>query len=82
LVLGEAGGFFFARNSPLLLAFLRKEDGLGFFFRTSATAEVVLSSAGGIFSLGSREEEKVEPMVREKVKALPWLASAWQKARH
>ena len=75
--------FCLSRNSSLLLAFLRKEDGLGFFFfRTSASAEVVLSLAGGVLSLVSREKEKVEPMVREKLKALPWLASAWQKARH
>ena len=30
----------------------------------------------------SREKEKVELILREKVKALPWLASAWQKAKH
>ena len=28
------------------------------------------------------EKLKVEPMVREKVKAWPWLASVWQRARH
>ena len=26
------------------------------------------------------EKLKVEPMVREKVKALPWLISVWQRA--
>ena len=30
----------------------------------------------------SREKEKVLPTVRERLKALPWLASARQKARH
>ena len=29
-----------------------------------------------------REKLKVEPMVREKVKAWPWLASVWQRSRH
>ena len=28
------------------------------------------------------EKLKVEPMVREKVKAWPWLASVWQRAKH
>ena len=28
------------------------------------------------------EKLKVEPMVREKVKAWPWLASVWQRSRH
>ena len=28
------------------------------------------------------EKLKVEPMVREKVKALPWLASVRQRSRH
>ena len=30
----------------------------------------------------SREKEKVEPMLREKLKALPWLVNAWHRARH
>ena len=33
-------------------------------------------------SLVSREKEKVLPMVRENLKALPWLFSAWQRAMH
>ena len=32
--------------------------------------------------LVSREKEKLELILREKLKALPWLASAWQKAKH
>jgi hypothetical protein len=77
------GWGFFLRNSSLLSAFLLRQDGLGFFFfRTSALAEVVLSLAEGVFSLVSREKEKLEPTVREMLKAVPWLASAWQKARH
>ena len=32
--------------------------------------------------LVSREKENVEPIEREKLKALPWLASAWQKSKH
>ena len=54
------------------------EDGLAFFF----LAEVAFPIAGEVLSLVSREKEKLEPMVREKLKALPWLASAWQNARH
>ena len=30
----------------------------------------------------SREKEKVVPREREKLKAWPWLASVWQKAKH
>ena len=33
-------------------------------------------------SLASREKEKSEPTEREKEKAIPWLASAWQKSMH
>ena len=33
-------------------------------------------------SLASREKEKSEPREREKEKAIPWLASAWQKSMH
>ena len=64
---------FFCRNSLLLLAFLLWVDGLDLFF---ARVDFTL------LSLVSREKEKVELMVREKLKSLPWLASAWQKARH
>ena len=40
---------------------------------------------GGVTALKpllSREKENLESMLREKLKALPWLASAWQKAKH
>ena len=30
----------------------------------------------------SREKEKLEPRVREKENAIPWLASALQKSKH
>ena len=33
-------------------------------------------------SLVSREKEKLDPREREKEKAIPWLASAWQKSMH
>ena len=32
--------------------------------------------------LVSKEKEKLEPMEREKLKASPWFASAWQKSMH
>ena len=34
------------------------------------------------FFLVSREKEKEEPMEMEKLKAVPWLVSVWQKSRH
>ena len=37
---------------------------------------------GTVLSLESKEKEKVLLMVRENLKALPWLFSAWQRARH
>ena len=30
----------------------------------------------------SREKEKLEPRVREKENAIPWLASTLQKSKH
>ena len=68
---------FFFRNSALLLAFLLFVEGLTFF--------LVRASGRGAeawLSLVSREKEKVELILREKLKALPWLANAWQKAKH
>ena len=38
--------------------------------------------AGVSWLLVLMEKLKVEPMVREKVKAWPWLASVWQRSRH
>ena len=68
---------FFFRNSALLLAFLLFVEGLTFFHvRASARG----TEAG--LSLVSRAKEKVESILREKLKALPWLANAWQKTKH
>ena len=48
-------------------------EGLDLFFTTVGFT---------LISLVSREKEKVELTVRLKLKSLPWLANAWQKARH
>ena len=64
---------FFLKNSSRLLAFLLRVEGLDLFFSTAGFT---------LLSLVSREKEKVELAVRLKVKSLPWLANAWQKARH
>ena len=64
---------FFFKKSSLRLAFLLRVDGLFFF----------LEGRGVFFpSLESREKVKVEPMVRENLKALPWPASAWHNSKH
>ena len=64
---------FFLKNSSLRLAFLLWVEGLVRFFpRVEFT----------FLSRVSREKEKEELMVRLKLKALPWLVSVWQKARH
>ena len=65
---GERGSklSFLFRNSSLLLAFLLCEEGLDLFF-TRVEFPLVF--------LVSREKEKVELMVREKWKSMPWLAS-------
>ena len=34
------------------------------------------------FLLVSKEKEKSGPKVKKKLKAWPWLASAWQKSMH
>ena len=66
------------RNSALRLAFRLRVDGLGFFL-----ADVILLvSKFGTSSLVSREKLKSDPSVRENLKALPWLVSAWQKSKH
>ena len=49
-------------------------EGLFFFF--------LVTCMTGASTLVSREKEKEVPRVREKLKAWPWLASVWQKARH
>ena len=68
----EADVVFLARNCFLRLAFLSMVEGLALFF----------SRLGIVLPPESREKEKVLPMVRENLKALPWLFSAWQRARH
>ena len=74
---GSAAGFsFLFRNSSLRLAFLLIVDGLGIFLG------VALVSKADTLSLVSREKEKAEPIEREKLKALPWLASVWQKSKY
>ena len=70
-----AGQRFFFKKSRLRLAFLLRVDGLAFFF-------FLLSKAKGTLCLVSREKEKVEPMLREKLISKPWLVSAWQKSKH
>ena len=68
-----ATGFcFFSKNSLLRLAFLLSVEGLFF----------LVPEDMGALPLVSREKEKVEPMVSEKLKATPWLLSAWQKSKH
>ena len=51
-------------------------DGLFFFQALSWETE------WGAISLVSREKEKLEPRVREKENAIPWLDSALQKSKH
>ena len=76
---GSAAGFsFLFKNPSLRLAFLLIVDGLGIFFGIA----LLLVSMAGNLSLVSREKEKAEPIEREKLKALPWLASVWQKSKH
>ena len=70
---------FYFRNSALLRAFLLFVKGLTFFLvRASGEREEAL------LSLVSKEKERVEleSILREKVKALPWLTNVWQRARH
>ena len=72
--LGAMGSWdFLFRKSALRLKFLCCVEGLFLFTAFAAECKV---------SLVSNEKVKVEPMVSEKVKALFWLASAWQKAMH
>ena len=68
-----AGFCFFSKNPFLRLAFLLRVEGLLFF---------LVPGDKGALPLVSREKEKVEPMESEKLKATPWLLSAWQKSRH
>ena len=59
------------RNTSLRLAFLLRVDGLGFFLSG------ILAWMSKANPLVSREKEKLEPMVRENLKAEPWLLSVW-----
>ena len=73
----EGAGFcFFFKNSSLRLAFLLRVEGLGFFFLKGPTL------VSKVLFLVSREKENVEPIEREKLKTVPWLASTWQKSKH
>ena len=73
---GDTKLSFFFRNSSLRLAFLLMVEGLGFFLMGTLAW---FSKAG---SFESKEKEKPEAKVRENLKALPGLFSAWQKSRH
>ena len=70
---------FFFRNSALLRAFLLFVEGLTFFL-VRASGE----RPEALLSLVSKEKERVEleSILREKLKALPWLTNVWQRARH
>ena len=57
-------------------AFLLSLEGLGLFLVLPGMFEA------GPLSLASREKEKEEPILREKLKAKPWPASVWQRSRH
>ena len=65
--------FFFFANSSLRLAFLQSVEGLDLFLVTDSCITLFLVS---------REKEKFGPITMEKLKAWPWLASAWQKSMH
>ena len=67
----DAASDFFAINSSLRFALRFCVEGLLLFLGRVSLPFLV-----------SREKVKVEPMVREKVKAWPWLASVWQRSRH
>ena len=71
-----AGFCFLCRNASFRLAFLLSVDGLDFFL-----VFLVVANARPL-SIVSREKEKLELIVREKLKAKPWPASVWQRSRH
>ena len=73
---GRGASSFFFRNCARRLAFLLLVEGLDFFLVSGA------ETGNSLVSLVSKEKEKAELIVREKLNALPWLASAWQKAKH
>ena len=61
-----AGFCFLCRNASFRLAFLLSVDGLDFFLVLPVVAKA------RPLSLVSREKEKLELIVREKLKAKPW----------
>ena len=69
------GACFLFRNSSRRLAFLLRVDGFDFFLTGSFP---LVSKEGKV----SRAKEKLEPTVRENLKATPWLVSVWQRSRH
>ena len=64
---------FFFKNSSLRLLFLLRVDGLAFFLALLGRASMLL-----VF----QEKEKFGPTLMDMEKALPWLVSVWQMARH
>ena len=72
MVFTAEGFCFCCRYSSLRLAFLLRVEGLAFFLIFGLAA----------LPLVSKEKEKPVPIVKEKLKAWPWLASAWQKTMH
>ena len=68
------GVCFLFRNSSRRLAFLLRVDGFGFFLTGSFP---LVSKEGEV----SRAKAKLEPTVRENLKAKPWLDSVWQRFR-
>ena len=68
----DEGRRFCCKYSSLRLVFLLRVEGLAFF----------LVSGLATLLLVSKEKEKSGPVVKEKLKTWPWLASAWQKSMH
>ena len=61
---------------PLRIVIITKTDPL-----KKSLPKFAQPGAGCLF-LVSKEKEKLVPMFREKWKALPWMASAWQNSMH
>ena len=73
-----AGFCFFFKKASFRLTFLLRVDGL-FLFIVLLAVFVFETTP---LPLASREKEKEEPILREKLKAKPWLANVWQRSRH
>ena len=56
----------------------RGVEGLSFFFFFILPS---VSKAKAFFMV-SMEKEMEEPMLRENLKAMPWLVNVWHKSRH